>query len=59
MTTEAQIRTYTHGLPSDAVAYLAKGIVQVPVKHLHITDGGTKAEAILEMLRDGWTAIPF
>jgi len=59
MTIEAQIREYTHGLPSDEVAYLIKGMVQIPVKYIRATDYGTPAEAILQMLKDGWTAIPF
>ena len=59
MTTEAQIREYTHGLPSTEVVYMIKGMVQVPVSCIKATDNGTSAEAILQMLKDGWTAIPF
>jgi len=59
MTIEAQIREYTHGLPSDEVVYLIKGMVQIPVKYIKPVHYGTQAEAILQMLKDGWTAIPF
>ncbi len=59
MTTEAQIREYTHGLPSVEVVYLIKGMIQIPVKCLKPTHYGTPAEAILQMLEDGWTAVPF
>jgi hypothetical protein len=59
MTTEAQIMEYTFGLPSDKVAYMIKGMVQIPVTHIEPINHGTSAEAILQMLKDGWTAIPF
>jgi len=59
MSIEAQIRAITMGLGSDEVVFLIKGIAQVPTASMHFTDGATKAEAILQMLKDGWTAIPF
>jgi len=59
MTIEAEIRTYTMGLSSDEVVYLTKGVVRVAVEALSPVEYGTKAEAILQMLKDGWTAIPF
>ena len=59
MSIEAQIKAITLGLGSDEVIFLIKGIAQVPAVSIQCSDGATKAEAILQMLKDGWTAIPF
>ena len=59
MTIETQIREYTCGLTSDEVAYLIKDDVQISAKCLEPSNDGTHAEAILQMLKDGWTAVPF
>ena len=59
MTTEEKIQVHTLGLPSREIYYLVKGIVQIPVEMMTVTNSGTKAEAILSMIEDGWTAIPF
>jgi len=57
MDASAQIKSLS-GLGVDEVIYLIKGVVQIPVETLYI-HRATKAEAILQMLNDGWTAIPF
>jgi hypothetical protein len=59
ITINEQIKAHANGLDASAVAFMIKGAVQVPVKALHLTDGATRAEAILQLLKDGWTAIPF
>ena len=59
MTIEEEIRVHTLGLPSNEIYYLVKGIVQIPVEMITVTNHGTKAEAILMMIEDGYTAIPF
>jgi len=59
-TIEEQILTHTAGLMGSAeVAYLIKGFVQIPVVALIPAKNATIAETILQMLEDGWTAIPF
>jgi hypothetical protein len=47
------------GLPSKDIYYLVKDIVQIPVAMITVTNQGTKAEAILMMIEDGYTAVPF
>jgi hypothetical protein len=59
MTINEQIKAHTYGLDASAIAFMIKGVVQVPVNTLHLTDGATQAEAILQLLKDGWMAIPF
>ncbi len=59
MTIEEEIRVHTLGLPSNEIYYLVKDIVQIPVEMITVTNHGTKAEAILMMIKDGYTAIPF
>ncbi len=59
MTIEERIQVHTFGLPSREIYYLIKGIVQMPVEMITVTHDGTKAEAILQMIEDGYTAIPF
>jgi len=59
MTIEERIQVHTLGLPSSEIYYLIKGIVQIPVEMITVTRGGTKTEAILQMIEDGYTAIPF
>lgn len=59
ITINEQIKAHTNGLDASAVAFMIKGAVQVPVNALHLTDGATRAEVILQLLKDGWTAIPF
>lgn len=59
MTIEERIQVHTFGLPSWEVYYLIKGIVQIPVAMITVTNHGTTAEAILMMIEDGYTAIPF
>ena len=59
MTIEERIQVHTLGLPSSEIYYLVKGIVQIPVEMITVTHQGTKAEAILMMIEDGFTAVPF
>lgn len=59
MTIEEKIRVHTLGLPSCEIFYLVKGIVMIPVEMISVTNEGTKAEAILQMIEDGFTAVPF
>ena len=59
MTIEERIQVHTLGLPSEEICYLIKGIVQIPVNMITVTCKGTRAEAILQMIEDGYTAIPF
>lgn len=59
MNIEAQIKEFTLGLSADEVVFLIKGVVQMPLEAIHIIEGATRADAILELLKDGWTAIPF
>lgn len=59
MTIEEKIQVHTLGLPSSKIYYLVKGIVQIPVEMITVTHQGTKAEAILMMIEDGFTAVPF
>jgi len=55
---EAQIKQRSY-ITSDEVVYLIKGFMRVAAKDIKLTDGATRAEAILELLKDGWTAMPF
>ena len=59
MTIEEKIQVHTLGLPSSKIYYLVKDIVQIPVEMITVTNQGTKAEAILMMIEDGFTAVPF
>jgi len=59
MTIEEKIQAHTMGLPSKDIYYLVKDIVQIPVAMITVTNHGTKAEAILMMIEDGYTAVPF
>ena len=59
MTIEEKIQVHTLGLPSSKIYYLVKDIVQIPVEMITVTNQGTKAEAILMMIKDGFTAVPF
>ena len=59
MTIEEKIQVHTFGLPSSEIYYLVKGIVQIPVSMITVTNQGTIAEAILMMIEDGFTAVPF
>ena len=59
MTIEERIQVHTLGLASSKIYYLIKGIVQIPVEMITVTHEGTKAEAILQMIEDGYTAVPF
>lgn len=59
MTIEEKIQVHTLGLPSEKIYYLIKGIVQIPVEMITVTNNGTKSEAILSMIEDGYTAVPF
>lgn len=59
MTIEEKIQVHTLGMPSSEIYYLIKGIVQIPVEMITVTHKGTKAEAILQMIEDGYTAVPF
>ena len=59
MTIEERIQVHTFGLASKDIFYLIKGIVRIPVEMITVTNKGTKEEAILEMIEDGYTAVPF